>query len=372
MRGQRLFIVDQDWWPHLKGRCFWTNENCETCHELRWVGHQSVIAGAHPETAGYSWMTDSSTAERDVAPAPDWLLEPLVQLEEKLHHLEPSAVDAARAVEMLKFIDPLSHCVSRQWLRVGLALHHTDPGLISVWVEWSRPMPTFNEAECLRKWPSFDNRKGPTLTIGTLHHLAKQGGYVEPKAEPQAEPATDQSRKADLKALAADAERIYLDAEIPAQERLVHLRHVARDLDITLRDTELQRYIWDVRRKQAGAIEGYCADDVIETPDQQWLLDGLLLAGDANLVVGLPKANKTTFVLSALGAIYNDDRQFLGKELADDLPPIFIAGTDQPGHIWQQFLQRSGLADAAGRRSRTSSRCSPVSDPSISLQRGSM
>ena len=133
------------------------------------------------------------------------------------------------------------------------------------------------------------------------HILSGIGGKDQEPVEPQAEPATDQSRKDDLKLLAAAAERIYCDKEIPPQERLVHLRHVARDLDITLRDTELQRYIWDVRRKQAGAIEGYDPDDVIDTPDQKWLLEGLLLAGDANLVVGLPKANKTTFVLSALG-----------------------------------------------------------------------
>ena len=75
------------------------------------------------------------------------------------------------------------------------------------------------------------------------------------------------------------------------------------------------------------------------------------MAGDANVVVGLPKANKTTFVLSALGSFYNGDKQFLGKDLAEDLPPIFIAGTDQPGHICQNFLQRTGLADASGRRS---------------------
>ena len=194
------------------------------------------------------------------------------------------------------------------------------------------------------KWPVFDNRKGPTLTIGTLHHPAKQGGHVEPKVFLQAEPATDQLRKADLKALAADAERIYLDAEIPAQERLVHLRHAAR-IDITLRELSSRSAGHLGCSPRARAIEGYRADDVIETPDQQWL-DDLLLAGTPSVVGSL--VTKTTFVLSALGAIYNGDRQFLGKELADDLPPIFIAGTDQPGHIWQQFLQRSGLADAAG------------------------
>ena len=48
--------------------------------------------------------------------------------------------------------------------------------------------------------------------------------------------------------------------------------------------------------------------------------------------------------------LYKGEKTFLGRELATELPPIFIAGTDQPGHIWQQFLERSGLADETGRR----------------------
>jgi hypothetical protein len=70
--------VDRDWWPHLRGRRVWEH-NGEVCLELRWAGHQSVIAGAHPETKGYSWLPDSSPAEREVAIAPDWLLEPLLR-----------------------------------------------------------------------------------------------------------------------------------------------------------------------------------------------------------------------------------------------------------------------------------------------------
>ena len=101
------------------------------------------------------------------------------------------------------------------------------------------------------------------------HILNGVGGKNQEPVEPQAEPATDDLRKQDLKLLAVAAERIYLDKEIPPQERLVHLRHVARELDITLRDTELQRYIWDVRRKQAGSIEGYDPDDVIDTPGSE-------------------------------------------------------------------------------------------------------
>ena len=66
--------------------------------------------------------------------------------------------------------------------------------------------------------------------------------------------------------LATAAEEIYHDSAIPPIERMVHLRAKAQELDIRLRDNELQRYLWDVRRKLAGEVEGYDPDDVIETP----------------------------------------------------------------------------------------------------------
>ena len=180
--------------------------------------------------------------------------------------------------------------------------------------------------------------------------LSKSWAEGEPGVKPQGGATGDRLIKEDLKALSDAAERILDDKQIPTVERLLHLRAFARELEVSVRDSELQRFIWDARRKRAGSVDGYDPDDVIDTPDTQWLVDGVLLAGDANLVVGLPKANKTTFVLGALGAIYRGEKSFLGRELATEPPPIFIAGTDQPGHIWQQFLERSGLADETGRR----------------------
>ena len=102
----------------------------------------------------------------------------------------------------------------------------------------------------------------------------------KPVAKPsgEAQGDLDASRKDALKALSKAAERIYLDREIAPMERLVHLRAVASDLDVRLRDAELQRFIWDVRRRLNGISDGYGPDDHIETPDDQWLHHGLLLA----------------------------------------------------------------------------------------------
>ena len=179
-RCQRLFTVDQDWWEHLRGRKAWKNDSGSTCLELRWSGCQSVIAGDHPETDGYRWMPGASPAEQCQAAAPEWLLEPLIRTERDLEPVPITAEDAKRAVAMLQHIEALERTGYDEWLEVGMALHHTDPGLLSEWVEWSRSMPNFDEQECLAKWESFGNSKG-SLTIRSLHHWAKQGGYREPK-----------------------------------------------------------------------------------------------------------------------------------------------------------------------------------------------
>ena len=113
----------------------------DICLELSWAGHQAVIAGKHPETNGYSWMANSSPADLEMAMAPDWLLEPLIRTEATYEPVQVSAEDAQRAIAMLQCIDPNGRTDYDGWLEIGMALHHTDTGLLSNWIEWSQQMP---------------------------------------------------------------------------------------------------------------------------------------------------------------------------------------------------------------------------------------
>jgi hypothetical protein len=186
-RSAHAFQVDREWWPHLANRHSWKNAAGKVCWELRWDRHQSVIIGAHPETAGYSWLPSRSPSDiPEPAMAPDWLLEALlVQELPQAQPVQVTAEDASRAVAMLACLPPDQFCGYSDWLRVGMALHHTDPGLLTEWVNWSRQMPSFDEPEILQKWASFDKPyRGRPATIATLHHLAKQHGYREPKRQP--------------------------------------------------------------------------------------------------------------------------------------------------------------------------------------------
>ena len=191
-RRQLAFRVPFDYWSHLRGRRFW-KRNGSTVLELRWAGHQSVIAGAHPDTAGYHWIPGRSPAEVRVADAPDWLIEPLYKAasEATANDYQPTAADGERALQLLRHIQPREDYNS--WLAIGMALHSVDPALLGSWVEWSRGCRNFDEEECLRKWASF---KGRGVTIGTLYFFAEQDGFLLAEAEEEPfvwQPPADQS-----------------------------------------------------------------------------------------------------------------------------------------------------------------------------------
>ena len=176
-RRQVVFIVDLDWWEFLQGKKAWRNERGSTVLELRWKGHQSAIAGAHPETAGYRWLPGCSPEDiPEPAVAPDWLLIPL------LVDPAPEVIscngchDQERAIAMLASLPATDFTDYHSWLKVGMALHSVDPGLLNAWVAWSAGMPNFDEAECLRKWESFGDHGSP-VTIATLYFWAKKYGY---------------------------------------------------------------------------------------------------------------------------------------------------------------------------------------------------
>jgi hypothetical protein len=133
-----------------------------------------VIAGAHPKTSGYRWVISPSKIAVP-APAPDWLLEPLIRKDHQLEPYVPEPGDGERAQAMLACLPPADFESYDRWLEIGMALASVDPGLLSAWVDWSRGMSNFDERECLEKWSSF--KKGG-ITIATLHHHAKAYGYA--------------------------------------------------------------------------------------------------------------------------------------------------------------------------------------------------
>jgi hypothetical protein len=172
-RRQLAFVVPKHYWSCLRGRKTWSNQEGQTCLELRWTGHQSVILGAHPETDGYRWCNRCSPSEVKVASAPQWLLQPLMKtFNETRNTFNDQSFDAEecqRARELLKQVSPRDDYDG--WLKVGMILRGVDESLLDDWIEWSRQTNSFDEAECIYRWNSFN---GSGLTLGTLSHMAAQ------------------------------------------------------------------------------------------------------------------------------------------------------------------------------------------------------
>lgn len=81
--------------------------------------------------------------------------------------------------EALSFIDPTPY---NGWLTVGMALHQATSGSkegLSRWIDWSRTADNFNEFSCRQKWKSFDPDQNSPVTLGSLYHLAREGGWVK-------------------------------------------------------------------------------------------------------------------------------------------------------------------------------------------------
>ena len=383
-RSAHAFAVDPDWWPYLRNRVNITRpwqdgdplsrdgkKSAVTLFELRWDRHQAVVIGKHPETGSYSWLPNHGPADiPDPAPAPDWLLS-LLEVQElpDVAPVKPTAGDADRAGVMLGHLPAEQFSDYSNWLRVGMALHHTDPGLLTAWIDWCRPMAAFDEAECLRKWDSFGKgHRGRPVTIATLHHLATQHGYREPKRaeRPPAAAASGPSHGAAASvpaggtqpaaaglnfeerwaAMEAHADAVSGKAW-PTMKAIASLSDCARGLGLQrLTAHNLEQLLEAAQRRQRPTAAPLLPGARFPIRATPWAVDGVFRHG-LNLLVGQPGAGKSRLSAAAIAAWLRGDRSWLGREMPCDVPALerhaLIIGTDQPLEDWSLTLEPVGL-----------------------------
>lgn len=182
-RFQIIYQVPKKYWSDIRTRRFKTGitdtEGKPEQVELRWDGCQSVIAGAHPLTGGYSWLPGRSPSDLAIAEAPaDLIARMLRQATQSAANL-PLAVgndDSARARSYLNTLSPSRADDYDEWLEVGMALHSLgDDSLLQDWISWSAQSSKFKPGDCEHKWRSFKSTGG--ITLGTLGQLAKKDGW---------------------------------------------------------------------------------------------------------------------------------------------------------------------------------------------------
>jgi predicted P-loop ATPase len=181
-RFQVIYQVPQHYWDAIVTRKYKTGvtdaEGKPEQVELRWTGCQSVVAGDHPLTPGYHWVTKYTPDDLPIAEAPSELLERMlkpVATAVVLAEVRTGDDDATRARSYLDALSAGRADDYDDWLAVGMALHSVgDDALLDDWEQWSAQSGKHKPSDCQRKWRSF---KKSGITLGTLGDMAKKDGW---------------------------------------------------------------------------------------------------------------------------------------------------------------------------------------------------
>lgn len=125
------------------------------------------------------------------------------------------------------------------------------------------------------------------------------------------------------------------------------LRQACAALDLRLRDPELNRMLseaWLESRDRSGPLR---PGDRLSLAAQQWLLPGLLLARSSHLLIAMPKAGKSAWVLGLIAA-WSRGETFLGRAFTAPCPDVLLAWPDQGEGDVARMLAAAGLLEANG------------------------
>jgi predicted P-loop ATPase len=181
-RFQVIYQVPQHYWNGIVTRKYKTGvtdaEGKPEQVELRWTGCQSVVAGDHPLTPGYHWVTKYTPDDLPIAEAPSGLLGRMLKPTPTavvLAEVRTGDNDATRARSYLDALSSGRADDYDDWLAVGMALHSVgDDALLDDWEQWSAQSGKHKPSDCQRKWRSF---KKSGITLGTLGDMAKKDGW---------------------------------------------------------------------------------------------------------------------------------------------------------------------------------------------------
>lgn len=81
--------------------------------------------------------------------------------------------DAQLAREALRYVNGVDDY--KRWVDIGLCLTALGAEGLAIWDDWSTKGQKYQDGDCERKWRTF--RPDGGLTLGTLFHYAKDGGW---------------------------------------------------------------------------------------------------------------------------------------------------------------------------------------------------
>lgn len=158
-------------------------------------------------------------------------------------------------------------------------------------------------------------------------------------------PETVREGQIAIEAFKKDVEAVVNNDSLKQLDRLPILRQLKDKYNLKLHDSDLRKMMHDARRKGRAAYEPITSGRKLKRAKSKWLWEGLIMAGQINIVLALAKTGKTLLVLQFLAALINGEKSFLGRKLSemDRRRHILICGPDMNEADWAECLDTSGL-----------------------------
>jgi len=148
-----------------------------------------------------------------------------------------------------------------------------------------------------------------------------------------------------IEAFKKDVEAVVNNDSLKQLDRLPILRQIKEDRKLKLHDADIRKMMHDARRKGRAAYEPITSGRKLKRAKSKWLWEGLIMAGQINIVLALAKTGKTLLVLQFLSALINGKESFLSRKLSeqDRCRHILICGPDMNEADWAECLDTSSL-----------------------------
>lgn len=118
----------------------------------------------------------------------------------------------------------------------------------------------------------------------------------------------------------------------------------AKQLGTTLSRSQCQKYLKAADRLHRGVRPSFkISPRSLKSSPQKYLLEGIIPLHQQTLLVAREKLGKTTFLLQLVAMQAKGLHTFLGKKISHRPLKVYIVGTDQPEHNWQEIMKRVGL-----------------------------
>lgn len=155
---------------------------------------------------------------------------------------------------------------------------------------------------------------------------------------------TEAQKIALLKELAKEL----VDEHVSIQEALPQLREIKDLIQSACRDPELSQFLRAVKSKKVSLDDLIKPGGKLKLTSEPFILNGVIISGGTNLVIGREKKGKTAWVIALIAAWHHTQEQFCDFDLIGPCPPVVLIGPDMSEAQWGKMLHEYHLADEDG------------------------